>query len=138
MFYELKDTNPGISSAETKTEALDAVRLETSNNKVKSIVNLRILTKSSFKKNYSKKMTKTLLLVSFSYAFLNLPYIVAWYAYYNQITLDIDITIKNNLFSKVQITELFNVLNYCIHFFLYCLSGSLFRFQLRETLRIKN
>jgi hypothetical protein len=29
----------------------------------------------------SKKIAQTLFLVSFSYAFLNLPYLIAWYAY---------------------------------------------------------
>ena len=89
----------------------------------------------------SKKMTKTLLLVSFSYAILNLPYLISWSLFYTQMMASIiEPTFKNNLFSALQISEMFNILNYGCHFFVYCLSGTLFRNQLKYTLsrRVKS
>ena len=37
----------------------------------------------------------------------------------------------------LQITEIFNILNYGIHFFVYCLTGTLFRAQLEYSFRIR-
>jgi len=47
----------------------------------------------------------------------------------------VDPTYKNYLFAALQITEIFNILNYGIHFFVYCLAGTLFRSQLEYTFR---
>jgi hypothetical protein len=86
--------------------------------------------------SYSKKMTKTLLLVSFTYAFFNIPYLISWCMFFDAMTRRIvDPTYKNYLFAALQITEIFNILNYGIHFFVYCLAGTLFRSQLEYTFR---
>lgn len=88
----------------------------------------------TFKQNYSKKLTRMLMFVSLSYVFLNLPYLISWWLFFTEMTLNSEISQihKNNLFSMVQITEIFNILNYGDHFFVYCLSGSLFRNQLKS------
>jgi hypothetical protein len=45
---------------------------------------------------------------------------------------EIDINTENYLFACVQITEIFYILNYSINFYLYCLSGTLFRKQMSD------
>jgi hypothetical protein len=86
----------------------------------------------------TKKITKTLLLVSFSYSILNLPYLIIWGLFFTEmIKNDYEMTeFKNLLFSILQIAELFNILNYGIHFFVYSISGTLFRSQLKQSINI--
>ena len=118
-----------------KQKRRDAVKLE-----LEILVSSRrhVQNKVLYRKNYSKKMTKTLILVSFSYALLSLPYLVAWSGFFVSMTLvEIESYHKNDLFSLVQITEIFFILNYSIHFYISCLSGSLFRNQLKMSTRIK-
>ena len=43
---------------------------------------------------------------------------------------EIEKSTENNFFASVQLTEIFYILNYGINFYLYCLSGTLFRKQL--------
>lgn len=79
-------------------------------------------------------ITKMLILVSFSYAFLNLPYLITWCIFYNEITFEIhgeDSLVHNTLFLAVKISEIFNILNYGVHFYFYCVSGSMFWNQLK-------
>jgi hypothetical protein len=87
--------------------------------------------------NNTKVITKLLLLISFSYALLNLPYLVTWCLFYKEITHETknshEILIQNYLFVAVQICEIFYVLNYGLHFYFYCLSSSKFWNQLKET-----
>jgi hypothetical protein len=75
----------------------------------------------------SKKILKTLSIVSFSYAFLNLPYLLSWiYYFYKTVFDNLDIISQNYLFSSLELTEVFYVLNYCIKFYIYFASGSIF------------
>ena len=83
-------------------------------------------------KENSKKLANILFLISFSYAFLNLPYLFSWYFFYYQVQFNIiDESDKNYLFGVVQITEILYILNYGLKFYIYCASGSIFRSQLR-------
>lgn len=92
----------------------------------------QILKRVTSKANSTKRLTKILILISFSYAFLNLPYFVTWSFYYFEITFYKDEVIEHNLlYSAAEITEIFYILNYSIHFYIYCASGSMFRNQLR-------
>ncbi len=80
----------------------------------------------------SIKITKVLILVSFSYALLNLPYLIAWWLSFNMsYNNQLDFSVKNQLNWIIQITEIFYVLSYAVQFIFYCLSGSLFRYQLK-------
>ena len=101
-------------------------------NRVIHNINKRLQLKQ-FNHCYSKKMTKTLVLVSFSFAVFNLPYLVSWYLFYTARSGKDD-DLKNYSFSALQISEIFNILNYGSHFFVYCLSGTLFRNQLKLSL----
>jgi hypothetical protein len=99
----------------------------------------QIINRITQKANNTRKLTKMLILISFSYAFLNLPYFLAWSLFYDN---DRDDEYKkyvkieklnqynySNL--AVKICELFSVLNYGIYFYVYFLSGSMFRNQLK-------
>lgn len=77
--------------------------------------------------NTKSKLTRMLILISFSYAFLNLPHLITWSLYFGEI----DAIKRNHLFTVLQITEIFYMTNYGIHFYLYCLSGTKFRTQLK-------
>lgn len=89
------------------------------------------------------KITRMLVIISFSYAFLNLPYLIAWLIYnYNIkfisfISDDKDLSDRTHWFSIIKITEIFNLLNYSISFYVYCASGSVFRNQLRYSSKIE-
>lgn len=77
------------------------------------------------------KLMQSLVLISFSYAILNLPYLITWFLFFYQIAfVEINTLNRNYLFGSVQIAEIFYVLNYGIKFYIYCLSGTLFRNQL--------
>jgi len=84
------------------------------------------------KANSTERLTKLLVLISFSYAFLNLPYFLTWSMYYLEINFNKDdVIIHNYLYLAVELTEIFYILHYCLHFYIYCFSGSVFRNQLR-------
>jgi len=82
--------------------------------------------------NSSKKIATTLMIVSFSFAVLNLPYLCVWSAYNlsEYKTNHMYQAHDNYLFAFVKIAEIFFVLNYGIKFFIYCATGSIFRQRL--------
>ena len=58
-------------------------------------------------------------------------YIFIRFIYFTAIEYyEIEKTTADNLFAFVQLTEIVYILNYSINFYLYCLSGTLFRKQL--------
>ena len=76
----------------------------------------------------AKKITKNLLLVSFSFVILNFPYLIAWVSFYYECFIEpTEIIHQNYLFSALQLTEIFFVFNYGIKFFILWFTGSLFR-----------
>lgn len=80
----------------------------------------------------SKRVTKVLLFISFSYAFFNIPYAISWVIFFvNFKFYQVDPKITDFIFSFVQLSETLSVLNYGINFYLLCLSGKLFRDQLK-------
>ena len=98
-----------------------------------------------FKKfqNNSSRVTRMLVLMSFSFAILNLPYFVAWSMFfYNEafkkVETETDLELNSYLHSKyffgfINIAEIIYILNYSIHFFIYIASGKQFRKQLRAS-----
>ena len=101
---------------------------------------------SNRKSIQEKKINLILITVSFVYAVLNLPYFISWSMFYyeaafNQKNIDPNTqleaaTRKNFLFAGINVSEIFYVLNYGIHFFIYCASGRRFRHQLKAALNI--
>ena len=79
----------------------------------------------------TNRVTVTLLLVSCSFLLLNSPYCVVWIANYVH-------GFENTTLKSVkEITELFMLMNFCINFLLYCLSGKIFRTELVYLLRCR-
>jgi hypothetical protein len=90
------------------------------------------------KRSNETKVTKMLTLMSLSYAILNLPYFISWATFFYFMAFNFDEFSQKdrrfNLFTANNITEIFYVLNYGIHFFIYCASGHKFRSQLKDAL----
>lgn len=83
--------------------------------------------------NNSTKITKMLVLVSFSYAFLNLPYLIIWSMFFIQSALKHNNeTARAYLFSMLQISEIFYILNYGVYFYINYASSSMFRDQIKQ------
>lgn len=86
----------------------------------------------------SNRVTRMLILMSFSFAFLNLPYFISWSLFFYQMAIrqNYNFIVKYQLFSAINISEIFYVLNYGVHFFIYCASGKKFRYQLKRALSL--
>ena len=97
------------------------------------LVSVTVSSNKNTKKSQDiNKMSKILLLISFTYALLNLPYFIMWCLFFKEVAFNQNSLIeKNNLFAGVQITEIFFILNYSIHFYINYLSSSRFRRQLK-------
>ncbi len=88
-----------------------------------------------------------LMFMSLSYAMLNLPHFITWMIFFYHVAFkpknetsatesSIESSTSNNLFFAANyISEIFYVLNYGIHFFIYCAADKRFRAQLMSALR---
>ena len=95
------------------------------------------INKIANKTNNSKNSTRILLTISFVFILLNLPYLISWILFYYRVAFrDNDPELKDYLFATLQISEIFYVSNYAISFYLYCISGSKFRNQLKYSSNI--
>lgn len=85
--------------------------------------------------NNNNKITKTLITISFSYAFLSTPYLIAWSLFFYQEAFrkEKNATQSNLRFAFLQICEIFFILNYSINFYIYCASDSSFLNHLKDT-----
>ncbi len=84
------------------------------------------------KKLSQKHFTTMLLVISFSFVCLNTPYFIFWLLFfYDSAFFQNDRVIQNNLFSALQIAEIFFVLNYAALFIILLATGSLFKSQLK-------
>ena len=85
----------------------------------------------------SQRVARILAIMSLSYAILNLPYFVTWCIFYYNIEIEKKNTSiqKQYLFGFINIAEIFYVLNYGLHFFLYCASSKRFLKQLSISFR---
>ena len=76
----------------------------------------------------SRNVTIQLVLISFSFIAFNLPYFISWsYFYIDVFNQNDQKEFKNNFFSYVQLTKVFQILNYCIKF--YVLFGTVSKFR---------
>lgn len=81
----------------------------------------------------SKRITKLLVLISFSYAVLHLPYLFTWSIFYYRIAFKtIFQSTSNYLFAALQVAEIFYILSYSLNFYIYIMAGSLFRKQVKK------
>ena len=99
--------------------------------------------------NKEKKTHVMLLVMSFSFVILDLPYFVSWLLlfYYNTYFDMADEAIEHRMsFSATQcflvavinLTEIFYLMNYSIHFYIYCISSKTFRTRLQRAFQCKN
>jgi len=78
----------------------------------------------------SKRLTMSLLLISFSFVILNFPYLIMWSVFFYKIEIhgQTNETIDmNDLFMILQFTETFSMIHYGMKFFVFSFTGSLFR-----------
>lgn len=95
----------------------------------------------------SQRVTHMLVLMSLSFAILNLPYFVTWCMFFyneafkNKNVSDLELTgflHSKYFFGFINIAETIYISNYGIHFYLYCASGKQFRRYLRTSLFSSN
>lgn len=82
----------------------------------------------------SVQINKMLILLSFSFVLLNLPYSCVWLIYFNQVSSSKqpqDVSRQNYLFGLLQIAEVFYILNYSFKLVVYWASGYELRKQLK-------
>lgn len=91
----------------------------------------QFINKIALKANNPKHLTKMLLFISITYGLLNLQYLIVWSVVYQ-----LNSKLKNNDQMNIQtiylkISELIYLINFSMNFYIYCLSGSVFRKQLQ-------
>ena len=68
----------------------------------------QVINRETNNANTARKVTRTLTLISFSYALLNLPYFIIWSVlYYNETFSEPDVALQNFIYSMMKIMELF-------------------------------
>ena len=116
--------------------------------KLNHLNNLEIKYKSSIYTSHKlttheKKTNLMLLFMSFSYVILDLPYLISWIClfYYGKyyeilnddlVSLIVYSTYKNYLIGIINLTEVLYLLNYSIHFYIYCISSKTFCDRLKN------
>ena len=93
----------------------------------------QIINKITEKANNPKKLTRMLLVISFSNVFLNLPYFIFWTLNYYEIMIRNGETLieRNSLYSALKISEIFYLISFGVFFYIYYASGSVFRNQVK-------
>ena len=94
-----------------------------------------LTSKGSGKSINSKKITKSLVFISFFYAIFNFSYFLCFALYHFEWTLNrsssIDYVHLNFMKAGVEISEIFMMANYSMIFILYSATGTIFRTQLK-------
>jgi len=92
----------------------------------------QVINRVAKKANNPKILTKLIIFISLSYALLNLPYFIIWCLYYFEEMNEMRPPDgENKWFFALKISEMFYLINYTINFYIYCLTGSVFRNQLK-------
>jgi hypothetical protein len=81
----------------------------------------------------SRNTNKNLIIFSFIFVLLNLPFLIDWFLlYFNCFdNSEQETHTKDLLMASLDICEIFHILNFCILFYVYCAFGSKFRSQLK-------
>jgi hypothetical protein len=122
---ELKNNRAETRSLKNNA-SIDSSQIELKNNRAET---RSLKTNASTKsRKDSRKITKMMIFISLSYAILNLPYFITWCLFfYGMAFKKITSISKNYMFATIQISEIFYILNYGIHFYIYSASGQAFR-----------
>ncbi len=101
----LEETNKQISRQSKSQHQINR------QSKSQQQINRQSNAQQQISRNFNQKISKTLFLISSVYVILNLPYLITWFVYYNQIVLksNTERAVKNYAFSAVQIAEILSV-----------------------------
>ena len=113
----------------------------------KKYFNLK-LDRKLYSTEHSNKITWTLLSMSSLFVILELPYFIAWFCFFcfniyspneseNAKSSIVYSITKNHLIGFINLTELTYLLNFSIHFYIYCVSGKLFCNRLKRLFGVK-
>lgn len=92
----------------------------------------QIANRPSHKIRNNKYSTKILLIISFVFILLNIPYLIAFSLFYSKMEFNLlEFVSNDDLLAIVKICEILHVCNYAILFYVYCASGTKFRQQLK-------
>jgi hypothetical protein len=91
----------------------------------------QVINRVAKRANNPKILTKLIFFISLSYALLNLPYFIIWCLYYYEESNEDHVQHENKWFIWLKLSEMFYLINYTINFYIYCLTGSVFRNQLK-------
>lgn len=117
--YQSKKTTHSVRKTSSKPYYLNLTQVIDRKSRKNSIKSVR-------------RVSALLVTISLLYVVLNLPYLIIWINYFYQVNFNhIDTVSENNLFSLLLISELFYLANYGIKFYIYCITGSKFYYQLR-------
>ena len=84
--------------------------------------------------NSSHKLANSLHVISFSYAFFNFPYLISWFTFFYLVAFDkITEATYSYLLSAVKLFEVLYIFTYSFKFYVFCISGTKFREQLKSS-----
>lgn len=84
-------------------------------------------------KHPAKCSPQILLLITSLFLLFNMPYFINWVIIFQKVyKLNHNFASQNTLFAALQISEIVYNLNFTLLFYVYCLTGAKFRFQLRH------
>ena len=96
-----------------------------------------IIKNTKLPKNSAKKLTIILLIISFSFFVLNLPYLLFWViCFYESAYTFMNFSGKNYSYGVLYVTEMIYLINYSIKFYIYCSSSNLYQNQLKSTCKL--
>ena len=133
---------------ETRLNELNSIF--TPNRSQEHNLNLLIHTKSK-QINQEKKVSKMLIIMSLSHVSLNMPYSLTWLFLYRELinqsnggsAFDEHRLIVNSInlnywYATFHVAEIFYVLNFGVHFFVYCVGGQIFRTHMKDLYKSKS
>jgi len=105
------DLNRELLNAYTNNNLEESNKQINRQSKSQHQINRQSNAQQQISRNFNQKISKTLFLISSVYVILNLPYLITWFVYYNQIVLksNTERAVKNYAFSAVQIAEILSV-----------------------------
>ncbi len=105
------DLNRELLNAYTNNNLEESNKQINRQSKSQQQINRQSNAQQQISRNFNQKISKTLFLISSVYVILNLPYLITWFVYYNQIVLksNTERAVKNYAFSAVQIAEILSV-----------------------------
>ena len=138
-FIDLKVIGTSKNSLLNTSTVVKPIMSKTSSLEEISLIGVNLMNnKGTTRLSHSNpNTTRMLLLMSFSYSILNLPYFVSWSMFFLRVAFNEQLSLveRFKMFSILNICEIFYILDYAIHFFIYCAAGKQFRGQLKNAFK---